>query len=146
MCHQSVGLLARYLQAMGIATVVVAARRREIERVRPPRTLLVRGRRGENIGPPGEVRTHRRVVRAALSLLATAEPGGRVHTWMERSPWGEGDEPEDRCVQATQNDPRVALNANFLLRQGRFRSGQRAAAWCLAVSKASAALYPQVNA
>lgn len=43
-----------------------------------PRTVVTRHPMGRPLGPPGDVTTQRRVVRAALELLETATHGGTV--------------------------------------------------------------------
>jgi D-proline reductase (dithiol) PrdB len=76
MCHQSVGLVARHLEAAGIPTVVVAILRAPSLRLRTPRTLLVSGARGRTAGEPGDRAGQVATVRAALALLAAdVEPG-----------------------------------------------------------------------
>lgn len=70
------GLVARHLEEAGIPTVVVSGMRVPVERVKPPRTLLVTGARGQTVGAPGDPAGQRAVVAAALRLLAAAvEPG-----------------------------------------------------------------------
>jgi D-proline reductase (dithiol) PrdB len=73
-----VGLVARHLEAAGIATVVISRMRVPMERVKPPRTLLVGGDRGQTIGAPGDRTGQRAVVAAALRLLAEATEPGQI--------------------------------------------------------------------
>jgi len=77
-CHQSVGLLARHLEAAGLPTVVIANLPQAVERLRPPRALTVRAPRGQTVGPAGDVDRQSSVVRRALRLLAEATSPGTV--------------------------------------------------------------------
>lgn len=75
MCHGSVGLVARALEAAGIPTVSVfvrAFRHRAVE-LQVPRTLVTPHLMGRTIGPVGDLDTQRRVVEASLTLLAEAD-------------------------------------------------------------------------
>lgn len=69
MCHQSVGLLARYLEDAGVATVVLGGLSSVLEKVRPPRVSLVRAPFGQLVGPPHDLATQNARVLAALQLL-----------------------------------------------------------------------------
>ncbi len=78
MCHGSVGLVARALEAAGIATVSVgvrAFRHRWVER-QVPRAVVTTQPMGRTIGPVGDRATQRRVVEAGLSLLEDATAPG----------------------------------------------------------------------
>lgn len=66
-------VLARYLEALGIATTIIALMRMQAETGRPPRALWVPFELGRPIGPPGNPEFQTRVVRAALDLLDHAE-------------------------------------------------------------------------
>lgn len=73
------GLLARYLEDHGLATVTLSNNRTRTSLVRPPRTLTVPGPRGQTAGPPGDRPAQRARVAAALRLLVEArEPGTAV--------------------------------------------------------------------
>ena len=78
MCHGSVGLVARALEAHGIATVSVGVRAFEhtLVGIGAPRMLITPHPMGRTIGPAGDADRQRDVVVAALDLLADAkEPG-----------------------------------------------------------------------
>lgn len=75
MCNQSVGLIAAALEMQGIATVCIALVRSIAERVRPPRALVVPFAFGYPLDRPNDAKAQRRVLRAALELLAEEGPG-----------------------------------------------------------------------
>lgn len=80
MCHGSVGLVARALEAIGIATVSVFVRAFEHRAVQlqVPRTLVTPHLMGRTIGPVGDRDRQRAVVEAALGLLEEATEGATV--------------------------------------------------------------------
>lgn len=75
MCHVSVGHVARLMEDSGIPTVVVAvaAFEQPLKKMALPRVLLTPYLLGRPVGPVGDARTQRRVLRAALDLLASAD-------------------------------------------------------------------------
>ncbi len=78
MCHGSVGLVARALEAAGIATVSVGVRaflHRFVE-LQVPRAVITPHPMGRTIGPVDDRVTQRRVVDAGLSLLEGASAPG----------------------------------------------------------------------
>ena len=75
MCHGSVGLVARALEAAGIPTVAVFVRAfaHVAGRLRVPRVLVTPHLVGRTIGPVGDRARQREVVQAALRLLVGAD-------------------------------------------------------------------------
>ena len=75
MCHGSVGLVARALEAAGITTVSVFSRvfAHVAGRLRVPRVLITPHLMGRTIGPAGDSARQREVVEAALRLLVEAD-------------------------------------------------------------------------
>lgn len=69
-------MLARALEAEGIATTSISLVREHTEKIRPPRALFVPFPFGVALGPPGDAALQHRVLAAALELLAA--PGGPV--------------------------------------------------------------------
>lgn len=67
------GLVAREIEARGIATVCILNLREVAERVRPPRTLLVSRPFGAVLGPPGEAELQKATIRAALDLITDTD-------------------------------------------------------------------------
>ncbi len=72
------GLVARAIEARGIATVVVASMRALALGSRPPRLLISGYKNSEVIGAPNDREAQLAVLRAALNLLATAQAPGAL--------------------------------------------------------------------
>jgi len=70
MCHQSVGLVQSIIEKAGIPTVSITLLREVTERVRPPRVLAVDRPLGYPLGEPRNALSQRRIILAALELLA----------------------------------------------------------------------------
>ena len=66
MCHQTVCLIARHLEAHGIATVIVGSARDILEAGRPPRALFVDYPLGHSVGRPFDQDDQRAIVGAAI--------------------------------------------------------------------------------
>lgn len=79
-CHVSVGHVARLLEAAGIATVVIAvgAFRDRMKGMILPRVLVTPHPMGRPVGAPGDVARQRAVIRAALTLLESADHAGTM--------------------------------------------------------------------
>ncbi len=75
MCNQTVCLIAAELERRGITTVCIALLQEIVEKVRPPRALVVPFRHGYPLDAPHEPARQRRVIEAALALCERhAEP------------------------------------------------------------------------
>jgi len=78
-------VLARTLEAAGLATILVTMMPYWAEKVGAPRTLAVEHPFGQTLGQPGDAAGQMRVIRQALDVLETAvTPGTIVHspeTW-----------------------------------------------------------------
>jgi len=74
MCNQAVSLIAAELERSGIATVCLILLRLVAERVRPPRALALPFKHGYPLGAPHDAVLQRRVLEAALALLAREGP------------------------------------------------------------------------
>ncbi len=70
MCHQSVGLVQNVIEKAGIPTVSITLLPEVTRRVRPPRALAVDHPLGYPLGEPGNVPLQKRIILAALQLLA----------------------------------------------------------------------------
>jgi D-proline reductase (dithiol) PrdB len=88
-----VSLVARHLEANGIATVIVGSARDIVEHCGVPRFLFTDLPLGNSCGKPWDVEMQRRVVGHALELLESATcPRTTVQTpfiWSEDSSWRE---------------------------------------------------------
>ena len=76
MCTHTGGVLARALEASGIATTSISMVREHTEKVKPPRALFVPFPFGHALGRANDPELQHRVLRAALDLLN--EPAGPV--------------------------------------------------------------------
>lgn len=72
MCHQTVSLVARKLESVGIATVVVGSARDIVEELGVPRFVFVDFPLGNPCGRPDDVDMQREIVRLALSVVASS--------------------------------------------------------------------------
>ena len=72
MCHQSVGLVQSIIEKSGIPTVSITLLREVSERVQPPRVLAVDRPLGYALGEPRNASLQKRIILAALQLLAQA--------------------------------------------------------------------------
>ena len=76
MCHQSVGLIARALEASGITTTSISSAWSITQSASPPRAVFTDYPLGNTVGPPNDSDTQLVIARAALSLAQNAtEPG-----------------------------------------------------------------------
>jgi hypothetical protein len=80
-----VGALGHFLERAGIATVGISLVREHSEIVRPPRSLWVTFPLGRPLGIPDDPPFQRRVVKAALDLLAETE-GPLIADYPEDAP------------------------------------------------------------
>ncbi|HZO75058.1 MAG TPA: hypothetical protein VFB60_22820 [Ktedonobacteraceae bacterium] len=69
MCHQSVGLIQRAIEYMGITTVSLSLLREITEKIRPPRALFVPFPLGYPLGEANNIELQTRIIRTALALL-----------------------------------------------------------------------------
>jgi hypothetical protein len=128
-CHQSVGLIARHLEAAGVPTVTLSSARTITASVRPPRSVFVDFPLGHTAGPPGDPVAQAAVVAAALDCLESAtQPGTIVDlplNWPAGGAWKRGDvgetrKPRDDTPQYQDDDDRAV--AAEVHRAGRCRS------------------------
>ncbi len=71
-CHQSVSLAARHVEAAGIATVIMACAKDIVEYVGVPRMLFSDFPLGNAAGKPDDESSQRETLRMALALLESA--------------------------------------------------------------------------
>ncbi|MDE0637430.1 MAG: hypothetical protein OXI43_16465 [Candidatus Poribacteria bacterium] len=69
MCNQSVGLIQRAVEEVGITTVSIALVESIAKRVKPPRALLVPYRFGHPLGEPNNLTLQHAIIGEALELL-----------------------------------------------------------------------------
>ena len=72
MCHQTVSLIARHLEANGIPTVVIGSALDIVEHCGVPRFVFTDFPLGNPTGLPGQATMQHAIVAQALTLLETA--------------------------------------------------------------------------
>jgi D-proline reductase (dithiol) PrdB len=72
-CHQTVSLVARHLEANGIPTVIIGAARDIVEHAGVPRFLFADFPLGSPCGEPFDDKRQQAIVGMALDLLESAE-------------------------------------------------------------------------
>ena len=72
MCHQTVSLVARHLEANGIPTVIMGCAKDIVEHVGVPRFLFSDFPLGNPAGRPGDTRSQALSLELALQLLQSA--------------------------------------------------------------------------
>jgi len=90
-CHQTVSLAARHLEANGISTVIVGCAKDIVEFCGVPRFLFSDFPLGNSAGRPFDVESQRQTLELALQVLERA-PGGRTTVqsplrWSEDASW-----------------------------------------------------------
>jgi D-proline reductase (dithiol) PrdB len=104
-CHQSVALVARHLEANGIATVVLGAARDIVEHCRVPRFVFSDFPLGNSAGRPFDRDSQRATLAAALALYDAPDA---PTTWQSPQRWASDDRWKDDYL-----DPR-GLSAEVL--------------------------------
>jgi hypothetical protein len=112
-CHQTVSLVARHLEANGIATVVMGCAKDIVEHCGVPRFLFSDFPLGNGAGRPHDPESQTTTLELALRLLESA-PGPRT-TMQSPLQWGESaDWKLDYCNPERLSAEEVArLRAEF---------------------------------
>jgi len=76
LCHQSIALVARTVEAAGIPTMTLAVLKDVVESVRPPRAAFYDGELGTVAGKPNFPEHQRRVLDEALRLIEPMDQPG----------------------------------------------------------------------
>lgn len=99
MCHQTVCLVARYLEENGIPTIAMASALDIVEAGKPPRALFVDYPLGHTVGPPFDPDTQYQIVRAGIQCLESITTPGEIQrldvTWPEGDGWREESSSSD---------------------------------------------------
>ena len=99
MCHQSVGLIAREVEAAGIPTLCMTSAYDITQAVNPPRAVFLNYPLGHQTGKPDDSANQRAIVLAALNAFeAISKPGTIVelpYVW----------DPNDRRWEETDYTP-----------------------------------------
>ena len=91
MCHQTVSLVARHIEANGIPTVIMGCAKDIVEYCGVPRFLFSDFPLGNSAGRPFEVESQAATLELALRVLETA-PAGRTtvqspQRWRDDASW-----------------------------------------------------------
>jgi hypothetical protein len=78
-CHQSVGLIARAVEAAGISTVSLSSARSITAAVNPPRAVFLDYPLGQTAGRQGSKDEQDKVLGAALAALQSMTDAGTIH-------------------------------------------------------------------
>jgi D-proline reductase (dithiol) PrdB len=107
-CHQTVSLVGRHLEANGLPTVILGCARDVVEECGVARFVFTDFPLGNPCGKPWNPEMQRSIVRTALTLLERA--------WMPRTtvqtPFSWGDEAwRDAFMQVNENDREALMRA-----------------------------------
>ena len=125
MCHQTVSLIARHLEGLGIPTLCLASALDIIEAGNPPRSVFIDYPLGHTCGKPFDPEDQYAIARASLAEFETQQvPGAVVHLpnqWATDDAWkkssmdpsqGDTRRPRDTTPQyQTEEDRRLAEGA-----------------------------------
>ncbi len=102
MCHQSVGLLARHAEAVGISTLCMTSALDITQAVNPPRAAFLDYPLGHTTGKPHQPALQREILLEALAGFSDLAAPGSVKTlpfkWSDDRSWQETAQrgPDDR--------------------------------------------------
>jgi hypothetical protein len=98
-CHQSVGLIAREVEAAGIPTLCMTSAYDITQAVNPPRAVFLNYPLGHQTGKPDDPANQRAIVLAALNAFETISKAGTIvellYVW----------DPNDRRWEETDYTP-----------------------------------------
>lgn len=104
MCHQTVSLVARHLEANGIATLCVGSALDILEAGRPPRAVFVDYPLGHTAGKPFDEADQDGILRAALGAFDSLDSPGRVLVLPNR--WSDSDDWQRAATSSEGGDTR----------------------------------------
>ncbi len=120
MCHQTVSLIARYLEDNGIPTVMMATARDIVEACAVPRLLFVDFPLGSPCGEPYNVEQQRALFEQALQVLENATES--LTTVEAGLKWSRGDEWKSLVFTETQPYLSGAAHDEWLERKESYRA------------------------
>ncbi|MCP4749969.1 MAG: hypothetical protein GY866_03690 [Proteobacteria bacterium] len=93
MDHQSVGLIARKIEAAGIPTVYLGSCRDMMAKVKAPRSVFLNFPLGRQCGKPHDRALQTNILKEALNTLTTAATPGRIvdlsYQWDKPFDWAD---------------------------------------------------------
>ena len=105
MCHQSVSLIARYLEEHSVPTVVMGCARDIVESAGVPRFWWSDFPLGHSAGKPHDVVSQKETLAGALSLLDTAT--GPNTTVVSPQVWSDDENWKQDFMDVAKLDPEV---------------------------------------
>lgn len=91
MCHQTVGLISRHIEASGVPTLSLTSARDITAGANPPRAAFLDYPLGHTAGRAHDHAANTAVMRAALDVFTTAEPPSTVidlpFRWADDDAW-----------------------------------------------------------
>ena len=102
MCHQSVGLIAREVEARGIATVCLSSAYSITAEVNPPRAVYIDYPLGHTAGKPNDSAGQRRIMLKTLQALEASQSPGTFVDLNEQ--WLADDSWKDRVMRPAPED------------------------------------------
>ena len=91
MCHQSVGLIAKQIEQLGIPTISLSSALSITQSVKPPRAVYVDYPLGHTAGKPNDLDDQELIMRRTLSAITEiTEPGSIVdlkRRWSDSDEW-----------------------------------------------------------
>ena len=121
MCHQTVGLIARHLEAIGIPTLCMGSALDIMEAANPPRAVFTDYPLGHTTGMPGDPKDQYEITRIGLEAFKSIQQPGTIlkldREWTLDSNWKDdtldgtkGDEwsPRDETPRYQLEEDRIA--------------------------------------
>lgn len=121
MCHQTVGLIARHLEAIGIPTLCMGSALDIMEAANPPRAVFTDYPLGHTTGMPGDPKDQYEITRIGLEAFESIQQPGTIlkldREWTLDSNWKadtldgtKGDErsPRDETPRYQLEEDRIA--------------------------------------
>ena len=109
-CHQSLGMAARYLEQHGIPTVIMGSAKDIIERVGVPRFLFSDFPLGNSAGKPNDIKSQEHSINFALELFEAIE---RPPTYWSPLVWANNSNWKSNYSNAENLTPEEILEARI---------------------------------
>ena len=128
MCHQTVSLIARHLEANGLPTLCIASALDIIESANPPRAVFVDYPLGHTTGRAFDSADQMNIVTAALKAFESIDTAGQIVSLPVR--WSDDESWRDEAVDSGRGDtrqprdttPRYQHDADRVLAEARTQS------------------------
>ena len=130
-CHQTMSLIARHIEAAGLPTVVVGSALDIVRAVQPPRTVFVDYPLGHTVGAPDDPDGQYAIVRDVLAQFdALAGPGDEAvlpYQWGDGETWKAEAYAQQEDKRGPRDEtPRYQLEADRILAEQRLAEEARA--------------------